>query len=304
MSSAASRPSVDYRRFIGISLGGGRGKNTAVARLEPEPQGEGLFVAEARTRRFERGGGVLEGDHPGAPFRDRELLEWLREWVDEQTLVAIDAPLSLPVCVRCQLACPGMEACEVPVVQWMRKHAPKLHLRRGRSDPDKPYVTPYTQRATELIMERLTLQPREALGQGMGPLAARANYLRRALADRLAVHENLIEVHPRATLMRRFGAQVERSTRVGDLEDTHEARKEVLAGLSEGFRFDRVWPELVVRKVQVFHAVVCAFSALGHARHPSGLGPRALTRVEDPALSAALEELGEMWREDGWIFTS
>jgi hypothetical protein len=61
---------------------------------------------------------------------------------------------------------------------------------------------------------------------------------------------------------------------------------------------------LVVRKVQVFHAVVSAFSALGHAQHPSGLGPAAITKVDDPALTAALEELGELWREDGWIFTS
>ena len=72
---------VSFRRFIGISLGGGRGKNTAVARLEPEPDGEGLFVAEARTRRFERGGGELSGQHPGAPFRDKEILGWLEEKV-------------------------------------------------------------------------------------------------------------------------------------------------------------------------------------------------------------------------------
>src|SRR5690606_24264247 len=182
-----------FRRFIGISLGGGRGKNTAVARLEPSGDGGQLVIAEARTREAERGGGELDGESPGAPFRDAELVRWLERWVDDETLVAIDAPLSLPVCVRCQLECPGFERCEVPVVAWMRRWGPQLRERAGRSDPKKPHVTPYTQRATELVLEHLTLQPREALGQGMGPLAARAAYLRRVMASRLRVHENLIE---------------------------------------------------------------------------------------------------------------
>lgn len=306
-----------YRRFIGISLGGGRGKNTAVARLEPEPDESGvsdsgahndgrraLFVAEARTRQFERGGGTIEGTHPGSPFRDRELIEWLERWVDNETIVAIDAPLTLPVCVRCQLDCPGMEVCEVPVVAWMRRHAGALHTSRGRSDPGKPRFTPYTQRATELLLERMTLQPREALGQGMGPLAARASYLTRALRSRLRLHENLIEVHPRASLTRRFGAERERATRIGDLEQIVEARIRVLRDLATGLRFERVWPELVVRKVQVFHAVVAAFSALGHERADRPAGPSALGAAGDTALSAAIDDLGDLWREDGWIFTS
>jgi predicted nuclease with RNAse H fold len=275
-----------------------------VARIESEADGGGLFVAEARTRQFERGGGSLEGDHPGSPFRDEELISWLERWVDDETLVAIDAPLSLPVCVRCNLSCPGMQSCEVPVVQWMRRHASSLHLRRGRTDPGKPHFTPYTQRATELLLERLTLQPREALGQGMGPLAARATYLRRALEPRLVVHENFIEVHPRASLLRRFGPDRERGTRVGDLEDIVEARKRVLEDLADGLRFDRVWPELVVRRVQVFHAVVAAFSALGHERADRPAGPAALDGGADSALIAALDDLGDLWREDGWIFTS
>ncbi|MFO0636116.1 MAG: hypothetical protein U0168_25045 [Nannocystaceae bacterium] len=39
-----------------------------------------------------------------------------------------------------------------------------------------------------------SVQPREALGQGTGPLAARAAFLRRRLSPRLRLHENLIEV--------------------------------------------------------------------------------------------------------------
>jgi hypothetical protein len=152
-------------------------------------------------------------------------------------------------------------------------------------------------------MERLTLQPREALGQGMGPLAARAAYLRRALEPRLRLHENLIEVHPRATMIRAFGPEEERATRTGDDESVREARGHVLAGLSEGHGFDRVWPELVVRNVHVFHAVVVAFTAYMWSQEAPA-GPEDLLRTElEAPVREALQTLGSLWREDGWIYT-
>jgi predicted nuclease with RNAse H fold len=301
------------RRFVGISLGGGRGKTTAVARLELSTT---LTLAEARTRWGQRGGGEIEAPHadsaaPEAPFRDDVLLRWFERWVDDTTVVAFDAPLTLPPCVRCQLACPGVDACTVPVVEWMRRHGDALSVRTGRSDPGKPTITPYTQRATELLLERATLQPREALGQGMGPLAARAAYLRRALSPRLRLHENLLEVHPRATLIRMFGAREERRTRHGSAVQTWETRGQMLGRLVDsrvGLTFDRVWPDLVVRNVHVFHAVISAFTAYFWAQE-DWLGPEDLLRGDDPdgedtraALTAAIDELGDLWLEDGWIW--
>jgi predicted nuclease with RNAse H fold len=286
------------RRFVGVSLGGGRGKTTAVARLE---LGEGLTLAEARVRWGHRGGGEVDTSDEGeAPFRDDVLLRWIDRWVDGHTVVAFDAPLTLPPCVRCRLACPGVDACVVPVVAWMRRHGPNLIVRTGRSDPGKPAVTPYTQRATELLLERATLQPREALGQGMGPLAARATYLRRALSPRLRLNENLIEVHPRATLIRLFGDRDERRTRHGSAAQTWEMRTrmlERLGALVAGLEFDRVWPELVVRNVHVFHAVVSAFTAYFWARE-AWQGPADLAGE----LASVVDELGDLWLEDGWIW--
>jgi predicted nuclease with RNAse H fold len=314
---------LELRRFIGVSLGGGRGKTTAVARLElgrdhaapqldadhaaAQLEGETgvLTLAEARARWGQRGGGEVgdQDDEHGSAFRDDVLLRWLGDWVDEHTVVAFDAPLTLPPCVRCPLACPGIDACEVPVVVWMRNHAERLSIRTGRSDPNKPAVTPYTQRATELLLERATLQPREALGQGMGPLAARAAYLRRALSPRLRLHENLIEVHPRATLIRRFGLRDERRTRQGEVERTWETRKTMLGMLVEGLAFDRVWPELVVRNVHVFHAVVAAFTAWYWARE-GWQGPADLLEpAPNDRLTQPIADLGDLWLEDGWIWT-
>ncbi|PRP93032.1 hypothetical protein ENSA5_45930 [Enhygromyxa salina] len=318
--SGVSGARADLRRFVGVSLGGGRGKTTAVARLELGPASDEsgaesggarsqLTLAEARTRWGQRGGGEIDdGDGDGeAPFRDAVLLRWIDRWVDEHTVTAFDTPLTLPPCVRCQLQCPGVEACTVPVVAWMRRHGEHLVIRKGRSDPGKPWVTPYTQRATELLLERATLQPREALGQGMGPLAARAAYLRRALAPRLRLNENLIEVHPRATLIRLFGARLERRTRHGSAMQTWERRKDLLERLGqlvEGLEFDRVWPDLVVRNVHVFHAVVSAFTAYFWAQE-SWCGPQdLLAKAEDQAghLARAVDELGDLWLEDGWIW--
>ncbi|KIG16571.1 hypothetical protein DB30_04342 [Enhygromyxa salina] len=311
-----------------MSLGGGRGKTTAVARLELDGVGAPkITLAEARARWGQRGGGeVEEGDDAEAPFRDEVLLRWVDRWVDEHTVTAIDAPLTLPPCVRCQLQCPGIEACTVPVVAWMRRHGGYLVIRTGRSDPGKPAITPYTQRATELLLERATLAPRESLGQGMGPLAARAAYLRRALSPRLRLNENLLEVHPRATLIRLFGPRQERRTRHGSDPQTWERRTAVLEALGrlvEGLEFDRVWPDLVVRNVHVFHAVVSAFTAYFWAREgwtgPDDLlepdavecGGSASGPAEAPAhdhvaqperLARAVDELGDLWLEDGWIW--
>jgi len=329
-SSTPHRARDDFDRFIGVSLGGGRGKTTAVARIEVREDRAELVLAEARVRGEHRGGGTSSTE---GPFRDEVLVAWLRQWVHDRTVVAIDAPLTLPPCVRCDLPCPGVEACVVPTVVWMRKHGGALSRRSGRSDPKKPAITPYTQRMTELLLEHVTLQPREALGQGMGPLAARAAYLRRVLSPALRLHENLLEVHPRATLIRAVGHAAERATRRGETEATWEARKSVLRALSEGLTFERVWPEVVVRSVHVFDAVVAAFTATAWARR-GWQGPESLrtasqasmarprgeaqaeggaavevtergtggTSARRSALDRALDDLGELWLEDGWIW--
>ncbi len=296
-----------FRRFIGIELGGGRGKNTAVARLELTRTADGrgrLAVSEAKVRYGHRGTGLSEEPGGDALFRDDVLVEFLDRWVDEATVVAIDAPLTLPPCIRCQLPCPSVRACTVPVVQWMRRFAPKLSA-RGRSDPHKPAVTPYTQRATEILLQASGVHTREGLGQGTGPLAARAAHLRRILSPRLRLHENLLEVHPRATLIRLLGPSAEQRARHGDNEAVWTARKEVFDELAAKMTFDYVWPELVVRNNHVFHAVICAFTAFlwstGDWRGSLDLATDGDDDGEE-TLREAARALDPLWVEDGWIW--
>ena len=296
-----------FKRFIGVNLGGGRGKTTAVARLERA--GRGVSLVEARMRHGHRGGGEDSHDDSGDPlFRDEVLVAYLLRHLDDETVVAINAPLTLPPCIRCPLPCPGVPACTVPVVAWMRKHAPALSVHRGRSDRGKPAVTPYTQRASDLLLTHAGLQPRESLGQGMGPLAARAAYLRHALSPHLRLHDNLIEVHPPATIIRLFGAAVERRLGRGPADEVAAQRRKIFVGLGEKLRFDYVWPEIVVRSPHIFEAVLSAFTAFLWSTQawqgPADLlppPPGEPAIVRDP-LTPALAEFGALWLEDGWIW--
>jgi hypothetical protein len=296
-----------FKRFIGVNLGGGRGKTTAVARLERA--GRGVSLVEARMRHGHRGGGEDSSEESGDPlFRDEVLVAYLLRHLDDETVVAINAPLTLPPCIRCPLPCPGVQACTVPVVAWMRKHAPALSTHRGRSDRGKPAVTPYTQRASDLLLTHVGLQPRESLGQGMGPLAARAAYLRHALSPQLRLHENLIEVHPPATIIRLFGAAVEHRLGRGPADEVAAQRRKIFVGLGEKLRFDYVWPEIVVRSPHIFEAVLSAFTAFLWSTQgwqgPTDLlppTPEEPAIVRDP-LAPALAEFDALWLEDGWIW--
>ncbi len=296
-----------FARFIGVHLGGGRGKTTAVARLERA--GSGVRLVEARLRHGHRGSGEdIPAEDAGDPlFRDEVLLAYLQHYLDDDTVVAINAPLTLPPCIRCTLACPGVPACTVPVVAWMRQHAPQLLTDRGRSDRGKPAVTPYTQRAADLLLAHVGLQPRESLGQGMGPLAARAAYLRRALTPALRLHDNLIEVHPPATLIRLFGGPRVARLGQGTTDEIIERRRQIFVDLGEQLRFNYVWPEVVVRSPHIFEAVIAGFTAFLWAAQ-GWQGPTDLptpapapSLVRDP-LPEAVAALQHLWLEDGWIW--
>src|SRR5258706_344776 len=212
-----------FQTYIGVDLGGGKGKKTAVARLERA-----------------EGGGVRVVDYaPGrdAPWYDERLIAYLREHA-AGAAVAIDAPLTLPACVRCMLpACPTTERCDVPIIAWFRERE-----NGARVPHKKPKYTPYTQRATEVVLhEDHHILPRETLGQGMGPLTARAAYLTRALADAYRLNDNLIEVYPKATLTQLFTPRL--AGRYKRSAGSAQARLEILNALPDLTFAPGVWRE-------------------------------------------------------------
>src|SRR5512135_789993 len=144
-----------FTTFLGVDLGGGKGKNTAVAKLQRTD--DGVVVVYVSTRA-----------PSGQLFFDPPLLAYLVENADG-AVVCVDAPLLPTVCLRCEIeVCRGLEGCQDPVVRWFGA-ASAGGLTRTRQG--KPAITAYTQRACEVLLhKRHGILPRETLGQGMGPL--------------------------------------------------------------------------------------------------------------------------------------
>lgn len=230
----------DQTRFIGVDLGGGKGKKTALAILERTKTG--VTVTALRPRSGE------------APLYDKALCDLIRAHA-QGSVLCVDAPLTLPPCIRCPLpVCPGQTACADPEVALMHQlfDAPTIEpdrdFRRG-----KPGITPYTQRATDIyLFRRRAILPRETLGQGMGPITARAVHLARTVADLFALNRNLIEVYPRATLQL-LGFQSPYRKRV-------DQRIDILASLRDLSFGPGIWREECRQSDHAFDAIVCAYT--------------------------------------------
>jgi predicted nuclease with RNAse H fold len=261
-----------FHRFIGVDLGGGKGKKTALAVLERRPGAEGESPGVAVTTLLPR--------PREAPLYDTALVAALRER-SEGALMCVDAPLTLPPCLRCQQpVCPSQERCEDPAVVAMRGlgGAPMELGRDHRRG--KPPVTPYTQRPTEVYLHRRRdILPRETLGQGMGPLTARAVHLMRALADVYRLDENLIEVYPKATL----GLM---GVNQRSYKKDRDVRLRILSGLADLSFAPGVWREACVQSDHAFDAIICAYTGYLWARDGWRLP----------------EDTGIVPARDGWIW--
>jgi predicted nuclease with RNAse H fold len=198
-----------YTRFIGVDLGGGRGKTTAVAELRSTALpggGFGAEVIEVATRAAKQ------------PWTDDTLVDRLAGARPEATVIAIDAPLTQAACGRCERpVCPGTEACPEPAVVWLRTEGRAL-VRNASSvavmgSPRGPRVAPaahgaqarlapYAHRATDVILTYgRGLLPVSNLGAVHGAISARAGQLRRRLRGAgYELHRNLVEVSPAATI--------------------------------------------------------------------------------------------------------
>ncbi|MEJ7601855.1 MAG: hypothetical protein WKG01_28415 [Kofleriaceae bacterium] len=199
-----------FTRFIGIDLGGGRGKTTAIAEIRSGAAGAEVFEVATRATARE-------------PWTDDTLTARLAV-PQPDTVIAVDAPLTQAACNRCERpVCPGMEACAEPAVVWLRTVGRNLVRKVGAETVNgstlaPPALTaqarlaPYAHRATDVVMtyER-GLLPLAQLGASNGAIAARAGYLRRRLRTAgYVLHDNLIEVSPAATIAALCGLRASR----------------------------------------------------------------------------------------------
>lgn len=258
-----------FTRFVGVDLGGGRGKTTVVAELQRGAGGG----------RVEDGAVVVEVAPRGArgPWTDDTLAARLAE-PRPDTVIAINAPLVPPSCARCpRPACPGMEACDEPAVAWLRTTGRAL-VRQAAAPASatsgvrvttggQVRLAPYVHRATDVVVTYgRGLLPLASLGAANATIAARAGHLRRRL--RAAGYEldvNLLEVSPAATVAALMGVRASRGYK-RDADPWH-TRATILERLGLPFSpRSRLAREDVLRSDHGFDALLAAYTAYLWAR--------------------------------------
>lgn len=273
-----------FTRFIGVDLGGGRGKTTALAEIRNGIHGAEVIEVATRSAKL--------------PWTDDTLMSRLHDRAGEGVAIAIDAPLTQTACGRCEApVCPGMEACAVPAVVWLRTEGRALVRKvaaeavNGRTRTEhvaQARLAPYAHRATDVILtyER-GLLPLAQLGAANGTIAARAGQLKRRLAGAgFRLHENLLEVSPAATVAALCGVRAARGyKRDADPWRTRATVLEQLAGSLSFAPQSRMAREEVLGNDNAFDAVMSAYTAYLWARD-------GWTRPDEAAFA-----------DDGWIYT-
>lgn len=183
-SGRKARDAASLKRFIGVSLSGGKADKACIAILEYYPDQKKIFLTKVLEK-------IKSEELISADFKIHEIISQYGNHIES---VAFDVPLSLPKCITCQLKCPGYETCEQDEIVFMRE----LYLQdHGKRKPKKIY-TPYTQRSVEAYLAELEpdLDIQHALGSNHAPLTARAHFITRRLKAKL------IEVFPKLTVWR------------------------------------------------------------------------------------------------------
>lgn len=287
-----------FTRFIGVDLGGGRGKTTAVAEIRStvRPTGGHDALGAVLPGAVPPSGGassaraeVIEVATRSArhPWTDDTLVERLLAADRAATVIAIDAPLTQAACGRCERAvCPGMEACPEPAVAWLRTEGRALvrasssvavasgpggHRAAGghrAPPPAQARLTPYSHRATDVVMTYgRGLLPVSTLGTVHGAISARAGQLRRRLRGAgYELHRNLVEVSPAATVAALCGARAARGyKRDADPWVTRASILERLRDLTFAPQ-SRMAREDTLQNDHCFDAVLAAYTAFLWAR--------------------------------------
>ncbi len=165
-----SSSSSSSHQFIGISLSGGKADRAVVCVLEYFHSQKRLFLTKVLDR--------LKTEE--AISADLKIHEVLMQYKKPNAFFGFDVPLKLPVCMRCELKCPGYELCEVSEVKWLNT----FHKAMNKGKKPKKMPTPYTQRAFDSYLSHgleISFEVSHALGANAAPLLARAHFISRRL---------------------------------------------------------------------------------------------------------------------------
>lgn len=245
------KPSEDLqiKRYVGIHLGGSKSDKTCAAVIEYYPKHHKAFLSRLHSHIGPEGN----------QSSDLKLHHILTHGEDPISILAIDAALSWPKCVKCELKCPGYESCNEQEIKWMWN----WHKKRGKSKKPNKIFAPYTQRCVELYLaEELekSFYPPEALGANMAPMLARAHFILRRLKVKT------IEVYPPLSLWRiglDIGVSKGTLTFAKQSVEGEENRLTILKKLVEcGLVF--IYEQdirAMAQHADIFDALICALTA-------------------------------------------
>lgn len=253
---------------MGLALGGGKTDRTSLAVVEYYPDQNKIFLS----RLFEK---IKTEDEVSA---DLYLHRLVTQYPEPIEFLAFDVPLQLPKCMRCQLKCPGYEACQEPEILWMWNYY------RTRNEEKKPHklLAPYTERCAELYLKselEEPFHPPYALGANIAPLTARAHFITRRL------QLPLLEVYPKLSLWR-IGRtiQIEKSYLRFHRHSVRgeESRQIILDRLVEkgiAFLYDQDMRQMTLNHVS-FDAFLCALTAVLNFKNQCEDRPRGFPAEE------------------------
>jgi hypothetical protein len=236
-------------RFIGLALGGGKTDKTCLAVIEYFPEQNKIFLS----RLFDR---IKTEGEISSDFQVHSLITQFEDSVES---VSFDVPVTLPHCLRCEMRCPGVEACPEESTQWMWKH-----FRAKEKAKPKKLFTPYTERCVEQYMERNLEEPfhvQNALGSNLAPLTARAQYIIRRL------NYKILEVFPKVSLWRLgLSLQVAKShLRAHRHWESGQASREALLGKMMDRNLTFIYDQdikVLTENAHAFDAFLCAMTGL------------------------------------------
>ncbi len=264
-------------RFAGVALGGGKTDRTAVAVVEYYPEQKRVFLRSLREK-------IQSEEDVSA---DLQLHSVLTEAEPGLELIAFNAPLQLPKCLRCKLKCPGFERCKVAEIKWM------WELHRVRAQVKRPHklFTPYTERCAEMYVAAALEEPffpSHALGANAAPLSARALFLQRRISI------PLIEVFPKLSIWR-IGrdlgiakTHLRFHKHAIDGDDSRHSILKTLIDQEIAFVYQQDL-KLMIENNQALEAFVCALTAFlkfrGQTEKPPSGYPKGEAWIEFPKAS-------------------
>lgn len=248
-------------RFMGLTLGGGKGRKTALCILDYFVEEQRLFLSELHD----------SFDESQRLSVDTQLVRLIEKNQKNLKLIAVDAPLKLPKCMRCRLVCPGIERCEEPEIKWMWK----WHKKRSPEKRPNKIFTAYTERCVEQFIAseiHPEISSDHAFGSNRAPLSARALFLKRRLAQ-----SKMIEVLPKLSvwvLGQEIGVRNSRLLQYKNITEGAEIRQNFLSLWAEEDRCFIYQRDLktMISDLFVFESFICAYTA--YLQHMGECEPR------------------------------